>query len=171
MSRLDLRKDFAEILAYVADRVRSFDPKANDGPGKSKTVRRIDVGYQCDQAGWVALIFDTRPKAEPDGRWTLHIREGNTLDRPGWLAAFESLEDGPMVVVLPDGAERKLRKGGFEKLTTILGDLLKGVLLKAKADGIIDGLPKARRCELAVEEQSGGYGWPIYEERGRENLA
>jgi hypothetical protein len=174
MTRLDLRQDFAEVLAYVADRVRSFDPKANNGPGKGKLVRRIDVGYQCDQSGWVALIFDTRPKAEPDGQWTLHLDEDgshNLLERPQWLAAFESLEGKGLLVVLPDGTERRLRKGSFDKLTTILGDLLKGVLLKARADGIFAALPKAPRCELGVEENDGGYGWPVYEERGQENLA
>jgi hypothetical protein len=169
MDRLDLREDFAEILAYVANRVRSFDPKTKTGPGKGKLVRQIHVGYQCDQAGWVALVFDTRPKAEPDGQWTLHI-DGNTLERPDWIAAFESLGGGPLLIVLPDGTERKLRKGSFDKLTTILGDLLKDVLLKARADGIFSGLPKAPRCELGVEEHDGGYGWPLYEERGRENL-
>jgi hypothetical protein len=172
MNRLDLREDFADVLAYVAERVRSFDPKTNDGPGRGKSVRRIDVGYQCDQSGWMALIFDTRPKAEPDGQWTTHIEEeGNLLDRPNWLAAFESLESGPLVVVLPDSTERKVRKGSFEKLTEILGDLLKGVLLKARADGVFAGLPKASRCELGVEENDGAYGWPVYEDRGQENLA
>ncbi len=172
MDRLDLRKDFAEILAYVADRVRTFDPKSNDGPGKGKgkLVKFIEVGYQCDQSGWVALIFDTRPDAEPDGEWNAHI-EGNTLDRPDWLSAFEGLEGGPLVVVLPDGKERKLRKGSFDKLTTILGELLRDVLLKAKADGILARLPKAPGCEVGVEEHDGAYGWPVYEERGRENLA
>ena len=170
MNRLDLRQDLAEVLAYVADRVRSFKASKNDGPGKGKSVKRIDVGYQCDQAGWVALIFDTRPDAEPDGEWNSHI-EGNTLDRPDWLAAFESLEGAPLVVVLPDGKERKLRKGSFEKLTTIFGELLKEVLLKAKADGVLAGLQKAPGCELGVEEHDGAFGWPVYEERGQENLA
>ncbi len=170
MDRLDLRKDVAEILAYVSDRVRTFKPSKNDGPGKGKVVKQIDVGYSCDQSGWVALILDTRPDAEPDGEWNAHI-EGNTLDRPDWLAAFESLEESPLVVVLPDGKERKLRKESFDKLTEILGEMLKGVLLKAKADGLLAGLPKAPGCQFGVEEHNGGYGWPIYEERGQENLA
>jgi hypothetical protein len=45
------------------------------------------------------------------------------------------------------------------------------VLLKARADGVFAGLPKTARCELGVEEQEGTYGWPAYEERGRDNLA
>jgi hypothetical protein len=170
MTRLDLRKDSADILAFISERVRSFDPKTNDGPGKGRRVTRIDVGYSCDQAGWVALIFDTRRAAEPDGEWNSHI-EGNLLERPEWLAAFEALGGESLLVVLPDGKERKLRRGSYEALTTILGDFLKSVLLKAREDGIFADLPKAARCELGVEEHDGGYGWPVYEERGQGNLA
>jgi len=170
MARLDLRQDFDEILAFISERVRSFDPKTNDGPGKGRRVNRIDVGYQCDQAGWVCLVFDTRSNAEPDGEWNAHIEE-NSLERPEWLAAFEAMEDNPLLVVLPDGKERRLRRGSYDKLTTILGEILKGVLLKAREDGVFAGLPKAPRCELGIEEHDGGYGWPVYEERGQDNLA
>jgi hypothetical protein len=170
MTRLDLRTDFANILAFVSERVRSFDPKTNDGPGKGRRATRIDIGYQCDQAGWVALVFDTRRGAEPDGEWNSHI-DGNTLERPDWQAAFEALEGASLLVVLPDGTERKVRRGGYDKLTTILGDLLKAVLFQARADGVFASLPKAPRCELGVEEHDGAYGWPVYEERGQDNLA
>jgi hypothetical protein len=170
MTRLDLRKDFADLLAFVSERVRTFDPKTNDGPGKGLGVTRIDIAYQCDQAGWVALVFDTRRGAGPDGQWNSHIK-GNTLERPDWQAAFEALEGGSLLVVLHDGKERIFRRGSYDGLTTILGDLLKAVLLQARADGIFAGLSKAPRCELGVEEHDGAYGWPVYEERGRENLA
>ncbi len=172
MNRLDLRNDLADVLAYIAGRVRSFEPKTNHGPGDGTSVARIDVVYQCDQAGWVALIFDTRPRAQPDGQCTLHVgEESNRFDRPDWRAAFEALEVGPLVVVLPDGEERKLRKEAFETLTEILGELLKDLLLRARDEGLFGSLPKAPRCELGVEEHDGAYGWPAYEDRGRENLA
>ena len=32
--KLDLRRDFAEIYDHLVDRVRSFNPARNDGPGK-----------------------------------------------------------------------------------------------------------------------------------------
>ena len=34
MRRLDLRKDFAEILGFISERARSFDPETNEGPGQ-----------------------------------------------------------------------------------------------------------------------------------------
>lgn len=167
--QLDLRKDFAEVYAYLAERVRSFDPEANDGPGDPGPITRIDVGYGFEKSGWVALIFDTRPDPEPDGEWNEHI-DGNDLERPRWLAAHEANDDKPVRLILPDGTERELPPGSCDAFATVFGDLLKGVLLKARADGVFAGLPKAPRCELGVEEQEGGYGWPAYEERGQDNL-
>ena len=170
MKRLDLRKDFADIYRFVSERVESFDPATNDGPGKGKRVARIDLGYQFDQAGWVALVFDTRRGAEPDGQWNAHI-VGNWLERPKWLAAAEANEDQPILFIMPDGTRREIPPGSYDEFATILGDLLKGVVLKARSDGVLAELPRSPRCELGVEEHDGRYGWPIYEARGQENLA
>ena len=65
--QLDLRRDFTEIYAFLVERVRTFDPASNYGPGDRGPVKRIDVGYEYDQSAWVAVVFDTRPSAEPDG--------------------------------------------------------------------------------------------------------
>jgi hypothetical protein len=169
MKRLDLRKDFSEIYAFLADRVRNFDPVANDGPGEGGLVTRIDFGFGLYQSGWVCLVFDTRPDPEPDGEWTMHI-DGNDLERPRWTKVCDALDEGPVALVLPDGSRRVLPAAGGG-LATALGDMLRGVLLTARADKVFATLPKAPRCELGVEEQEGDYGWPAYEERGKDNLA
>ncbi|SIO60624.1 hypothetical protein SAMN05444166_6464 [Singulisphaera sp. GP187] len=170
MKRLDLRKDFIDIYRLVSERVGAFYPASNDGPGKGKRVKRIDLGYQFDQAGWVALVFDTRRDAQPDGQWNAHI-QGNKLERPKWQAAAEANEVEPVLFTLPDGTRREIPPGSYDEFVTIFGDLLKGVLLKARLDGVFVDLPKSPRCELGVEEHEGAFGWPVYEERGRENLA
>jgi hypothetical protein len=170
MKRLDLRRDFADIYAFVADRVRSFDPATNDGPGEVGPITRIDVGFGLYQSGWVCLVFDTRPGAEPDGEWNEYIEE-TVLERPRWAKAYDAVEAGPLALVLPNGTRRELPVGATDQLVAALGDMLRGALLKARADGVFAGLPKAAHCELGVEEQEGSYGWPAYEERGKENLA
>jgi hypothetical protein len=170
MKRLDLRKDFADVYAFIADRVRSFDPAANDGPGEGGPVTRIDLGFGLYQSGWVCLVFDTRPDAEPDGEWNEYIEE-TVLERPRWAKACNAVEEGPLTLILPDGTRRELPAGATEQLVTALGDMLRAVLLKARADGVFAGLSKAARCELGVEEQDGDYGRPDYEKRGRDNLA
>jgi hypothetical protein len=170
--KLDLRKDFDDIYAYLVRRVRTFDPSNNAGPGDGQSpVGQIEFGFQCDQAGWVALVFDTRRGAKPDGEWNAFIEE-NRFERPHWQEAFETLESKPVDVVLPDGTKRKLSgDSGFEEFVAVLGELLKSVLMKARADGVFKSLPKAKRCHLGVEEMDGGYGWPNYEDRGKEDLA
>jgi hypothetical protein len=170
MKDLDLRKDFDAIYAFVAERVTSFDPSTNKGPGDPGPIARIDFGFGFDQDGWVSLVFDTRLDAEPDGEWNGYI-EGNDLQRPLWFKACEANEEAPLALVLPDGTKRKLPPGSSEELGTALGEMLRGVLLKARDDGVFASLPKAAKCELGVEEQNGMFGWPAYESRGTDNLA
>src|SRR5258708_5367744 len=79
--RLDLRSDFAEIYAHLADLVRGFDPAGGNVLGDPGPVKMVEVGFEYSQAGWLVIVFDTRANAEPDGEWTSLI-EGNELERP-----------------------------------------------------------------------------------------
>jgi hypothetical protein len=164
--KLDLRKEFAEVYSYIADRIRQFDPAKNDGPGEGGPISMIQIGFEYGQSAWVVAVFDTRPDAEPDGEWNSHI-EGQELERPLWLAAGES--ESPVTLIQLDGSERVLEPD-FE-IAESLGELLHAVLLKARGDGLFSKLPKTSQCEIAVEHQAGAYGWPAYEDRKKENLA
>jgi hypothetical protein len=166
--RLDLRRDFKEIYDHVADRVRKFDPASNDGPGDPGPVKMIEVGFDYCQAGWFVVVFDTRPDAKPDGEWNSHI-EGNEVERPQWLEAGEANMDEPITLVQLDGTEKVLQPG--TELAEPLGELLKAVLLKARADSVFAAIPKAPGCQLGVEHHEGHYAWPAYEDRGKDNLA
>jgi len=172
IKKLDLRKDFNEIYAHLVERVRTFDPSTNAGPGGgSFPVHMIDFGFQCEQDGWVVLIFDTRPDAQPDGEWNSFIDE-NLFERRHWQEALLALEDGSLDVLLPDGKPRKITgETEFADFVALFGDLLKDVLLKARADGVFKSLPKGTECHMGVEEQEGRYGWPAYENRGNDDLA
>jgi hypothetical protein len=170
MKRLDLRKDFTEVAAFIAARARAFDPAANPGPGKGRRVSRIDIGFGLFQSGWVCLVFDTRRNPEPDGEWNEYI-EDTVLERPKWATACEAVEAGPLTLVLPGGARRDLAAGDTGSLVAALGGTLRAVLLQARDDGVFATLPRTARCELGVEEQDGSYGWPAYEARRTDNLA
>jgi len=165
--RLDLNHDSAVIYDYLADRIRCFQPHANDGPGEPDFVKMIEVGYELSQSGWVVAIFDTRPDAAPDGEWTSHI-DGNCLGMPHWVKAGEAQSEGPITLVLPGGSEKIFSMD--EELAIPIGEMIKGVLLKAKADGLFQSLPKADACEFGVEHFDGGYGWPEYERRHLDGL-
>jgi hypothetical protein len=165
--KLDLKKDFATVYAYVKDRVRGFDAAKYDGLGGPGKVKMMQLGYEFAQAGWVVLMFDTRPDAEPDGQWSDFI-EGNELQMPHWPKACDAMiDEGELTVIQMDGSETVLP--GDTELAIPLGEMLKEVLLKARADGVFASLPKADGCELGVENLDGYYGWPQYEERGEEN--
>jgi hypothetical protein len=165
---LDLRRDFTEIYDHLADQVRAFSPSGGNVLGDPGPVKMVEIGFEYSQAGWLVVVFDTRPSAEPDGEWTALIKD-NQLERPHWLEAGESLLEGPISVVQLDGSKAKLPSG--TELAEILGEVVKAVLLKARADGVFTGLPKVSGCELGVEHFSGAYGWPINDERGHDNLA
>jgi len=170
--KLDLREDFKDIYSYLVDRVRTYDPSKNHGPGPGNSpISQIEIGYQYDQAGWVALVFDTRPDAKPDGEWNSYI-EQNIFDRPHWQEAFESLETEPLEIVLPEGSTREISDDTDEvECAAIFGELLKKVLLKARDDGVLKSLPRIKDCHMGVEEQDGHYGWPNFDDRGKEDLA
>jgi hypothetical protein len=168
---LDLRDDFADLYSYVFGRVRSFDPATNDGPGDPGPVTYMQFGYAFEQSGWAVLVFDTRPDGGPDGVWNFHIK-GNSVDRPEWLAVYEANRYEPVRLVLIDGSDFVLPASGHRNdLGAILGELLKDVFLKSRADGVFASLPKAPECKFGIEELEGGYGWPHGEERWPDNLA
>jgi len=166
--RLDLRRDFADIYAHLTERVRGFDPAGGDVLGNPGPVKAVEVGFEYAQAGWLVVVFDTRPDAGPDGEWTSLI-EGNELERSHWLEAGEANDDGSITLVRLDGTEEELPAG--TELSDPLGEMVKAVVLKARADGLFAGLPKTLGCELLIEHFDGGYGWPEYEARGQDNLA
>jgi hypothetical protein len=166
--RLDLRRDFDDIRAHLTDCVRGFDPAGGNVLGDPGPVKMVEFGFEYAQAGWVVIVFDTRPDAKPDGEWTMLI-DGNELERPHWFEAGQANIKGPITVVQLDGAETELPPG--TELADILGEVVKAALLKARNDGVFAGLPKAPGCEMGIEHFDGGYGWPAYKERGKENLA
>ena len=168
----DFEKEFEEIYAYLLRRVRKFDPAKDSGPvpglGEG-LVRRIDFGFQCDQDFWVALVFDRRLRAKPDGEWTRFL-PGNSLARPAWKRMANSRTGGTLR--MPEFVLQTLtaKEKKSEDLVVYLGVLLKCVLLKARAEGVFQSLPKAAKCCLGVEELNGGYGWPKHADRGKRDL-
>lgn len=186
---LDLAKFVAPIAAEIVKRCEEFDPSNNDGPGKvGDPIQQITLGFQFDQAAWVALVFDTRPsdEAEFDGTWQLHIEE-NVLDCDcdidDWLDAYESLFDDDIhtavTVTAIDGTSQVIEPyvdtdddGEAEELITntlagSIGEALRAALLQARDEGAFQSLPLASRCVLRIDEHSSGaYCWPNPETRG-----
>jgi hypothetical protein len=164
---VDLRRDARKVEDYVRTQVVKWRKKA------TAAVKRIQLGFGYGDSNFVALHFDTRANSAPDGEWAKHIQE-NELEMPLWNKILQAWGDKPLRLILPNGTERHVTESdncNEKALAALFGEMLKGVLLSARAEGAFEELRKAEHCELGVEELEGNYGWPRYEDRGKENLA
>ena len=153
---LDLQQDAADVYEYVVSRASAYMPTGDRGPGGDGPVKMVYAGYNFDQSGWFALIFDRRTHAGHDGEWTLYL-DGNMLDRPGWVTARERNEELPIQVRGEDGQVRELPPGSH--FGQLLGRMLVGVLQRAERDGMFVRLPRADGFRLGLEEFNGSLGW------------
>lgn len=173
MVTIDLQKDAADVRAMLADAVRKYEARHNAARTAKKhpPVTRVDLVFSLgdsESTPWVHLHLDTKPGSEPDGAPT--HPDFVKLPRPGWLPAVQAVCEGePVSVVGHDGETREC--GNDEDLTETVGSFLVAMLLEARSQGVFAALPKGDRCELGVEDPTtGAYGWPNYEDRGKENL-
>ena len=167
--KLDLQKDEQKIRRYIQKRVRDYNPQKNKGPGKAgDPIALVTLGYYLEQAGYFALVFDTRPKADNDGEWTGHIEnDANVLEFPKWCAAFEKLCDGGSVAVtLPSGKTRTLGDSDDnESVAKLFGEMLLGIMIALRDEEAFDKLPLAKQAFFIIEEFDGNWGWPDYKRR------
>jgi hypothetical protein len=153
--RLDLRRDFNEVLEHIADRVRTFIA-GKESQRKGDVVHLIEAGFEVSQNGWFVIVFDTRPNAQPDGNWTTHI-ENLKLDRIHWVKAQTASMRGQISIINADGEEATFAEGAG--LGQPIGDLIGSVLLKARRDGVFDRLPLAPNFQMSIEDFDGEYDW------------
>ncbi len=167
--KLDLQKDVRKIRRFLEKRIHDYPVYENLGPGDdADPIALITLGYYVEQSGYVALVFDTRPKADHDGQWTLHLEnEVNVLPFPKWCAAFETLCDGGTVAVtLPEGATRVLDDSDDnESVAALFGETLRDLMLAARDEGVFASLPLAPKAFFVIEEFGGQWGWPDYDQR------
>ncbi|YCM42272.1 hypothetical protein V2O64_13250 [Verrucomicrobiaceae bacterium 227] len=154
---LDLRKSARAIQRHIASRVRDYQKYLNEGPGDDDAeIAQIAIGFQFDQAGWLALVFDTRPGASPDGEWNSYI-EPNAIEFEEWHDAFNS---SGFSITEPNGTKKRHSDGATEKeFAEWIGSAIRDCLLSARDTGVLAKLPLADSCVLIVEEHDGYFGW------------
>jgi hypothetical protein len=170
--QLDLQKDEQKIRRFIEKRVRDYPAHKNLGPGKDgDPIALMTLGYHLEQAGYFALVFDTRPKADNDGEWTNHIENDvNVLEFPRWQTAFETLcEGGSVDVKLPNGKTRTLDESDDnESVARLFGEMIRETVFSLRDSGAFDSLPLAPKAFFIIEEFDGQWGWPAYESRKTE---
>lgn len=168
---IDLREDERELRALLVRQTGAY-AAARATDGSLPKVSAIEVGYAFDQRGWFFVHFDTRPIHDRDGEWTVFLdREPfnrDLLERPDWYAACTEADE--VIFILPDGTRRPVRDVTEEEYAALLGEFIKGVMLRAKDGGVFDHLPKQNECQIDIEEFNGHWAWPEYEQLGKSNL-
>lgn len=173
MIRHDQRTDAASLRSYLEERVSLFDRNSNDAPGSpDDDIALIQIGFEHEQSGYVAVVFDTRPGAVPDGEWTLHIEsENNWIEFPRWgemtMHSCEQLESGrteeaKITFITMIGSERLFdwHHGDSCDYAAIFGEMIKKVVLTARDDGVFRDLPLTDDCQICIEMINGLYAWP-----------
>lgn len=163
---IDIREDLPRFRQYLQRRLTQHLA----GPEKASPVYRIDFGFEFGQSNWVALVFDTREDAEPDGEWANMIDEADFLQNPRWPIWHELPEEEQVSFINLGGQTIDVMSDPDNLICAIVGEALKHTLITARDEGLFQSLPKAKKCELGVENLEGYYGWPDYADRGKENL-
>ena len=168
--KIDLRSDSEEVYSYLESRINNFNSQQNLGPGpQSDRVSIIAIGYEVDQSGWIAIVFDMRENAEPDGQWGLYTGD-NMLEMDHWFKAIDNMykNEDSIEITLLDGNVKLIDFESEAEDLNIFGDMIKEVLIKARESELFSKLPLADRCIMGVEELAGSYGWPHYKNREAE---
>lgn len=169
---IDIRDDLPDLAEYVRKRVEQQVTSTAKSGGRVPPVSGLTFGFEFGQANWVALVFDSRPVFEPDGEWTREIdkRPRLPLNRPCW-PIWGDLPEGEVVHFIDLRGEKiNVMDDPDELICGIVGEALRRVLLTAREKGVFAPLTRTARCEMAVENIEGFYGWPEHEDRGKENL-
>ena len=164
---LDFNSTFQSVFEYAVKRIQTFSSSNHSGPGEAgEKIRYLEFGYEVEQANWVALIFDTRVDAKPDGEWTMYL-ENTLLAFEDWTTILDKAYENEVFVSVKrmDGTlfEIPPSQEGVEALSMLVGEMLKEVLFKLKVEGVLFSLPLSENAFMGVEDINGYWGWPPYD--------
>ena len=167
MMHIDLQRDSRRVFKNIKQRVKDYPVYVNAGPGEDEdSISLITLGFSFDQSGWFALVFDTRPDAQPDGHWQDHIEE-TAVPMSHWCDELERFADDceeggqvkPLKIKLHDGTTKMLTDCDVEEVAGLFGSMLKDALVRADEDGLFSPLPLTMGYGLVVEDHDLCYGW------------
>lgn len=167
---IDIREDVPDFLEYARKRVAQHVAKTKRQK-EPDPVRIIQFGFEFGQANWIAMFFDTREDADVDGEWTRMGIERVMLKRPKWPIWYKLPDDAHVYFINLAGEKIDVMGNPDKLICQVVGDALKHALVTARKQGMFRSLVKAKKCELHVENLEGYYAWPLYADRGKENLA
>ncbi len=175
MQTIDLREDAKVFLHELESKVQLIVA------AKPASLSALEIGYSCDQAGWIFIHADERSQHERDGQWTTRIDEDQYIDFGHWIEAIEAGFEGEAFnVIRIDGTQfvvPALDEDADEQnvdtddpLTAAIGEMILAVLMDAKSDGVFKPFKSYGDVQLDIEDFNGGWGWPEYDDLGKTNL-
>lgn len=165
MQTIDLREDAKVFRRELETFVQSIVAV------KPASLSALEIGYSCDQSGWIFVHADERPHHERDGQWTTSIDDDRCIDFGHWIEAIESSFEGEAFAVIKIDATKFVVPQDGDDLTSAIGEMILDVLLTAKSDGVFKPLKSYGDVQLDIEDFNGGWGWPEYDDLGKTNLA
>lgn len=176
MQTIDLREDAKVFRRELESNVKSIVA------AKPASLSALEIGYSCDQSGWIFIHADERPQHERDGQWTIKIDEDRCIDFGHWIEAIESSFEGEAFTVIKiDGTQfvvpaldedtEEQSEDADDPFTAAIGEMILAVLMNAKSDGMFTPLKTFGDVQLDIEDFNGGWGWPEYDDLGKTNLA
>ena len=173
MQTVDLREDantFRQELEAAIESIVASKPSC---------LSAIEIGYSCDQSGWIFIHPDERPAHQRDGEWTTSIEDEKLIKYDHWIEAIEaSFEGKAFTVIKYDGSkfevafdEDEPEQDSEDPFVKAVGEMILEVLRAAKVDGVFSQLKPFGSVQLDIEDFNGGWGWPEYDDLGKTNFA
>ena len=176
MRTIDLREDAKDFRRELEATVKSIVAT------RPASLSALEVGYSCDQSGWIYIHADERPRHHRDGEWTTKIAKDKYIDLGHWIEAIEASFEGQAFAVIKFDGTQFLVPGLDEDadeqfgddddaFTVAVGEMILAVLMNAKSDGVFMPLKSYGDVQLDIEDFNGGWAWPEIDELGKTNLA
>lgn len=173
MQTVDLRQDakvFRRELEAAIESIVASNPPC---------LSAIEIGYSCDQLGWIFIHPDERPEHDRDEEWSTWIVEDKCIKYDHWIEAIEANFQGESFTVIKhDGsrfevayAEEESDWESEDPFVQAVGEMILDVLKVAKVDGVFSQLERFGPVQLDIEDFNGGWAWPEYDDLGTSNLA
>ncbi len=138
---MNTENDKKEIGEFISSRIRAHI----DANGEE--VKFIQAGFDVNEDSASFCFYLETEGDGPNGEWTTSEEE-NFLMREHWTWD----ESKP------------------ENHSEVIEQLIKDTFFELRVSGAFETLPKTKKCDFGIESVCGCYGWPDWDDRGKENL-
>lgn len=165
--RLDLTQDGPKIVSMLKIGLAKFlaSPEGKKALPITIVAFKYDLTTEFLPRIWFEL--DTEPNGEPfSGSSQTHEIASSECKR--WAGPCFGVLDGDKVVVVVPGRSTVVtdETGLYQAVGLYFVDLMK----QMRDGGMFKSLRRGPKCHIVVSAEDGTWGWPEWEDRGKEDL-